>query len=505
MRRMPGPLSLAPAAVAIALALATRRVIPSLLAGVFVATLVLAGGHPWAALVRVVDPLVVDAIADRDHVRITIFSLLIAAAVELLGVAGATDAFVAVLTRRARTRRGGMRAAWGAGLAVFFDDYANCLVVGNAMRPVADRLGISREKLAYLVDTTAAPMATIALLSTWVGYEVGLMGDALRAAGQDTGRYASAYAFFLDGWAWRTYPILALVFAGAIAWTGRDFGPMLAAERRARRAVGKRPRAEAGHPWLAATAAVVVAALVGVTALSLWFGGRAAAPPGARLFEIVGAADAYDAMLRGSIAALALALLLLVGGRALAPDRAIAAVLDGMRALLEPLVVLFLAWALSSAMGQLDAATWLAGLAGEAVPPAALPTVVFVLAAAISFATGTSFGTMGVLMPLAIPLAFQLAPDHAAIPVATGAAVLSGATWGDHCSPISDTTVLSSTGSGCDHAAHVATQLPYALAVGGLSIVFGTIPAGLGWSPWPFLGLGALAAVALVRFLGRRD
>ncbi len=492
-----GLLSLLPVAVAIGLALWSRQVVLSLFAGTYTAALVLADGAPWTALVHVVDPLLLDAVADRDHVKITLFSLLVAATVKVISDAGGTRAVIDRVAARARSRRSGLVTTWASGLLIFFDDYANCLVVGSAMRPLTDRLRISREKLAYLIDSTAAPMATVALVSTWIGYEVGLMDTALQAAGQaDT----NAYAFFLEGLPYRFYPLLALVFAGAIAVSGRDFGPMREAEAAAAAAPGLDAVGEVPPSWKMALAVVPIALLVGVTGGSLWSQGIASAAPGARLFEIIGGADGYDAMVHGSIASLAAAVALALGTRVLAVKEAGASVVAGMAELFEALVVLYLAWALAAGIEGLGAAPFLVSALGETLPAWSLPSVTFVLAAAVAFATGTSFGTMGVLLPLVIPLAFEIDP---AVAVASSAAVLSGATWGDHCSPISDTTVLSSTGAGCDHAAHVATQLPYALAAGGVSLVLCSLPAGFGMNPWLCLGVGAAACLGLVWVLGR--
>jgi Na+/H+ antiporter NhaC len=494
-------LSLLPIVVAIVLALRTKHILLSLGMGAFVAALLLQGGHPWRALVTLVDPMLLDSAADRDNMKVIFFSLFIAGTVEVLRGAGGTAALVAAVTRKARTRRDGMVATWFAGMIVFFDDYANCLVVGSAMRDVTDRLRISREKLAYLVDSTAAPMATVALVSTWIGYEVGLMDEALVAAGREE----NAYAFFMQGLPYRFYPLLALGFAGMVAFSGRDFGPMLQAEARA---AGDAPADDDGLPLpdrpparLLLLAALPIAALVGVTGASIWAQGSAAVGPGAAIFEIVGAADGYDAMLHGSTAALTLAL----GLGMLWSDQGGAVMrhaLRGMTEIFEPLCVLLLAWALSGAVNDLGAADYLVGMLGESLPAMALPTVVFVLGAGIAFATGTSFGTMAVLMPLVIPLSFAISSDmHIAL--ASSAAVLSGAVWGDHCSPVSDTTVLSSTGAGCDHAAHVTTQLPYALTVGAVAVLTGTLPAGMGVPPAVSLLLGLAACAIILRWKGR--
>jgi Na+/H+ antiporter NhaC len=492
-----GLLSLAPIALTIGLALRTRQIVLALAAGVGLAALILKSWNPWAALITVVDPLLLDAIADRDHVKVTLFTMLVAASLEVISQGKGTRALVERITRWATTRRGGMLATWGAGMVVFFDDYANCLIVGGSMRSVADRLKISREKLAYLVDSTAAPMATLALVSTWIGFEVSIMGDALAAAGQET----NAYAFFLEGLPYRFYPFMALAFAFFIAFTGRDFGPMRAAEARASTREEETPDTALVPPSRAWLGALPILALVGVTGASLWFQGTAAKGSGAAMFEIIGSADGYDAMLHGSISAFVLAVVMSLGLKAARLHEVQEAALNGVRSLVEAMTVLFLAWAMGTAIGDLGAANFLVATIGPSVPAWILPTMVFIISAAIAFATGTSFGTMSIMIPIAIPLAFQLDPAST-LALATSAAVLSGATWGDHCSPISDTTILSSTGTGCDHGAHVATQLPYALAAGAVSILLGTLPAGLGVNPWLLLLLGCVACWLIIRLMG---
>ena len=494
----PGLLSLIPIVVAIGLALITRQVLLSLFSGLLSAALLLHGGSLWSALMHTVDPWLLDALADRDHMKVTLFSLLVAATIAVSSRSGGTEALVAIITRRAKGRRSGMVATWFAGQVVFFDDYANCLVVGTSMRPVADRLRISREKLAYLVDSTAAPVATVALISTWVGFEVGLMDQAFSNANLDI----NAYAFFLEGLPYRFYPLLALAFGLFISVSGRDFGPMVAAEA----AALARPDVEIPEPpptIHALLAILPIAALVGVTGASLWTQGSAVAPEGAALFEVIGEADGYDAMLHGSVVSLLLAAVMAVGAGQLTLSETSKAVIEGMTELFEALTVLMFAWSLGSAIGDLGAADYLLSAMGDSLPGWALPSITFILAAAIAFATGTSFGTMTVLMPLALPMALGMESPPGMIALATSSSVLSGAVWGDHCSPISDTTVLSSTGTGCDHDAHVATQLPYAIVVGIIAVLLGTLPAGLGVPSYIVLPLGIATCAAAVWGLGR--
>ena len=509
-----GMLALTPIVLAISLALWTQKIIPSLGAAVLLGALILGGGNPIDMVQHAVR-LVWNAVADKDHLIVSFFTLSVAATIEILNQGRGTHALVNIVTKRAKTWRSGQLATWGAGMIVFFDDYANCLIVGGSMRAVTDRLRISREKLAYLVDSTAAPMATLALVSTWIGFEVGLIGDALAKEGVQT----NAYSFFLEGLPYRFYPILTLVFAFCIAAMGRDFGPMYKAEQAARlRPPGVEEDTQhftTSHAWLGA---VPIAALVLVTGASLWTQGVAKSEQGDQLFEIIGNADGYMAMVHGAISSLVLACLMSLGMRALSPMGLSKAAVKGVRAILPAFAVLFLAWSLGSAIDELQAKEFIKNLViddqGQSVVPLwAFPTIIFIIAAAIAFSTGTSFGTMTVLIPLAIPVAYALETQgasgavvldpHSTLALATTSAVLSGATWGDHCSPISDTTVLSSTGADCDHAAHVATQLPYAIAAGAISILLGTLPAGFGVNPWLLLPIGAAGCFGVVWLLGR--
>lgn len=496
-----GGLTLLAPLVAVAFALATRRVLPALGLAIAVGAWVAADGGPVAA-VALGGRLGWSVVTDPDKLTVAGFSILVAAAVGVMGRSGGTRGLVAWVERWARGRRGAMVSSWIAGAVVFFDDYANCLVVGSAMGPLCDRNGVSRAKLAYIVDATAAPVASLAVVSTWVGYEVGLLRDALTAAGSTS---LEAFPLFLAALPYRFYCLLTLAFVGAVAFTGRDFGPMRHAEARARPVAGDGAAPAGGsRGWLAA---VPVAVLVGATfALLLWDGSRSlgAEAAQARLFEILGAADPFRSMLYGAGLCWTVAAGAALGWGGLGPRQIAEASWTAARAVAHALAVLYLAWVLGGVIQEGGAAAWLAQVLGDRLPPELLPVVVFLLASATSFATGTSFFTMGALIPLAVPLAIQLGGD-AAVPIvlATTAAVLDGAVLGDHASPISDTTILSSLGSGCDVVTHVRTQLPYVGVVGLLAVVFGSLPAAFGASPWLLTGLGAVAAWGVVRALGR--
>jgi len=448
-------------------------------------------------------------VSSSDNQRVTIFSLLVGATVGVMSKSGATSAMVTRLISIATTRTKGMLATWLAGLAVFFDDYANCLIVGNGMRPLVDRLGISRAKLAYIVDSTAAPIASVALISTWAGYEVSIMGEGLLAAGSEL----DPYGFFVAGVGYRFYCLFTIVFVGAIAWTGRDFGPMYTAEVLAM-SQEPEPKEISEDEEVGALAFGAVGPMITLVAWALgklWIDGHAAVeakrvagtlPEGSVGFiDIIGSADGYAAMLSASQASLALAVAVAIFSKRLSLPGVFWAGFGGIKQISGAIGVLVLAWTLGSTMSDLGTSEYLVGLLDEAISPAFLASIVFVVSAATAFATGTSFGTMGIMVPMVIPLSFAISNDPVVHMAASGA-VLSGACWGDHCSPISDTTVLSSLGAGCDHIEHVRTQLPYALACGAISLFAGSLPVGLGAPLWMTLILGCALSILVVRIFG---
>jgi Na+/H+ antiporter NhaC len=357
---------------------------------------------------------------------------------------------------------------------VFFDDYANCLVVGNAMGPLCDRFKISRAKLAYIVDSTAAPVASLALVSTWVGYEVGLIEEALIKAGSDT----SAFALFVEALPYRFYSIFTLFFVGAVALTGRDYGPMLVAEAEARaNPEDTEAAAAADRGTHFALAAVPVLTLVLLTFTLLVLDGRSKlgdAAAGAPLFKVLGEADPYLSMFLGGLAAFLVASAMSLGMKVLEPKPLADAAWSSAKAVVEALAVLYLAWVLGDAIEHAGAADFLASVLSGRMEPWMLPSAVFLLSAGTAFSTGTSFGTMAILIPLAVPLGVSMGgPDGGPILLGATAAVLAGSCLGDHASPISDTTVLSALGSGVDLVTHVRTQLPYAMTTGLISIFVG--------------------------------
>lgn len=532
---LPGFVSLLPPLVAIALALIFKEVIVSLVAGIWLGGMFLTGYNPVAALTMITGRFARNAMADPDHAAIVIFSLLLGGMVGVLSKMGATTAIVDALTPLATSRRRGLFATWAAGLAIFFDDYANTLVVGNTMRPITDRLKISREKLAYIVDSTAAPVAAIVFVSTWVGYEISLIGDGYQlAASQNPGDPAivaglqsmSPFATFIQTIPYLFYPILAIFMVALLIFTGRDFGPMLSAEKRAASGGGVfRPGAElatdtsaemtspedTGATWV--DGFLPVGTLIVTVLVGLVITGKAALPDGSdgSIREIFSNADPFTPLLWGSLLGCVVAVMLSLIRKALTLKQSMEAMVDGIRSMMLAMLILVCAWSLADVTKALETSSYLASALSDAIPIHLIPVTVFVISAAMAFATGTSWGTMAILLPIVIPLTVSLG-GAAVVPggadanilFAAMAAVLSGAIFGDHCSPISDTTVLSSMASGCDHVDHVRTQLPYALTVATVGIFLGNIGDAYGLPPILSLILGFGVIAGIIVGLGKR-
>ena len=527
--------SIVPPLVAILLALIFREVLAALFAGVWLGALAYTGFNPLLATWRTVDTFIVPALADDSgQTQIVVFSLLLGGMVGIIARNGGTLGIVEAVSPVATTPRRGKLATWLAGLTIFFDDYANTLIVGTTMRPITDRLRISREKLAYLVDSTAAPVAAIVPISTWVGYEISLIDQGLQLAAEQNAATnpelaaslasSSAFTVFLSTIPYLFYPLLALVLVALVSYTNRDLGEMATAERRAARGDGLtrpgstpvtdtsdsllQPAEGAPRRWW--NAALPVLTVVLTVLIGLYVSGSAVTGPGASLMDVLGQADPYATLLWGSLAGCLVAMALSLSQRILTLQETLSALVAGMKAMMTAMLVLVFAWSLGAITGEIGTAAFLAQTLGDAIPFGLIPVLVFATAAAMAFATGTSFATMAILIPLVIPLTITLGGgvgfDGGSAEVillgATGS-VLAGAIFGDHCSPISDTTVLSSTASGCDHVDHVRTQLPYALLVAVVGMLLGNIGTAYGLPPGLALLLGVGVLWGVLRFWGK--
>jgi len=540
--------SILPPIIAIALALIFREVIGSLLAGVVLGALLLIGFQPanwWPAITGVFEYFILHSIADTSHASIILFSLLIGAMVAVISRNGGMYGVVEKLSVLANSARNAQLVTWFLGIAIFFDDYANTLVVGNTMRPVTDRFRVSREKLAYLVDSTAAPVAAVAFITTWIGAELDYISGAISTLGLQE----SAYGVFLSSLSYAFYPYLTLIFMLMLILSKRDFGFMYKAEMRARQlgqvsAPGHKnregqgpegadlePRAGIRHRW--SNALFPVATVVLVTLAGLWITGleslRMEGHAYATFWEnesignkfnllftsdllskVIGGADSYAALIWASASGLLVAAFMSLGTRSLGLHELVDAIQDGFKTMLPALTILVLAWSLAAVTNHLHTAGFLSGLITDRLNPLWLPAITFVMAGLISFSTGSSWSTMAILFPIILPLTYNLSESaglsyEAIMPIFHNvtAMVLAGSVFGDHCSPISDTTILSSLSSSCNHVDHVRTQLPYALTVGGVSLFVGGVLSVLGIPVWInlLLGIGILALV--IRYVGK--
>ncbi len=539
-------LCIVPPLLTITLAIITRRVVPSLLLGVATAIVILLPSpttrqlewgddftwsrYAWDSTqtftINLFENHLWSSLADSDHLRVFLFTTVLGMQVALIHRSGGMEGIVRWSAPFARSRRGGQVLTWMLGMVIFIDDYANTLLLGSTMRPIADRLKISREKLAFLVDSTSAPVAGLALVSTWVATEISAMQVGFTAAGMDVS--GQAFGIFIQTIPVRFYVLYALAFVLLNALLCRDYGPMLTAERRA--ATGTPAPVSSDSTTATTTPPRVWNAILPILvtiAVAVWLlyetGQAAVAADNVQLSDsmwqaagqIIGAGSSYVALVYGALAGLGVVLALILWQRAMSPQQVRAGMLEGFLHVLPALVILWLAWSLSTLTGNdhLKTGAFVASKIVEIdLHPGWMPTIIFLFASAIAFATGTSWGTMAILMPITIPLVHQLLissgvasvdPYHPVF-VATIGSVLAGAIFGDHCSPISDTTILSSRSCGCDHIAHVRTQMPYALTVGTVAIVFGTLPAGFGIHSIFLLPLGLLSLWGILMLFGRK-
>ena len=528
--------SLYPPLVAILLAVVFRRPVLALFSGVWVAMVLArlkAGASVGGALAGSLPDFATRSLwpqlADHDKLLIIGFVIAMLSMVGVMTRSGGIRGLVDSVAKFARGTRSTQVATWIMGLVVFFDDYANCILVGTTMRPLSDRFRISREKLSYLVDSTAAPVAGISIFSTWIAYEVSTFAPQLPAAGLASDQ---GYAVFIASLPFRFYCIFTLVLAGLIVWSGRDFGPMLAAERRAR-ATGQLVR-EGGTPMVgdAAThiepapgviprayrAIVPMLVFIGVTVLEIVRVGNAAHPGlwddagidfVRKVTLVLADGQSSRAILIGSTSGFVVSCILaFFAGAAAAIPGAIATTIRNMGI---AVAILYLAWMIGAACDDLGTASYLTELLGDRLAPPLLPTLLFLLSSAIAFATGTSWGTMSILLPLVVGLSWTLGERDPALGgytlmLLSIGAVLEGSIFGDHCSPISDTTILSSTACAADHIDHTRTQMGYALTAMAVAITCGYFPcAFLGWSASAALALGVAALLMIVFVFGRKS
>jgi Na+/H+ antiporter NhaC len=533
IKAIPLWLSIIPPLLAILLALLFKEVIFSLFTGVFAGAFI-AGGMRVSSLFyyiesffRTVTHYLIQTLADADHLAVIIFSLLIGGMVALISRNGGMAGVVQSLSRYARTAVSTQFMTWLMGVAIFFDDYANTLIVGNTMKKITDKFRISREKLAYIVDSTAAPVAAIAFVTTWIGAELGYIADGIVGLeGFDTS--LTPYVIFLNSLKYAYYPVLTLIFILLVVFMQRDFGPMYRAEVRARttgkvssaiKGVDDEPDMEDLSPvkgvplrWYNAVIPVLMIILVTILGLiqtgventyeilinlgsqvdlnwsSVWNqlplimddSGGVMVKTGL----LIGNADSFSALIWGSLAGMLVAVVMTFSQKLLSLTETVFTMLTGFKTMLPALIILCLAWSLAITTRELHTAEFITGALNGMLNPYLMPGLIFILSALIAFSTGSSWSTMAILFPIAIPASWTLSMAYGLEEaVATEIlfnvirGILGAAVLGDHISPISDTTILSSLASDCNHLDHVRTQMPYALMVGGISLISVSVAA----------------------------
>ena len=566
LKTIPLWLSIVPPLIAILLALLFKEVVTSLFIGILSGSFI-AGGmrldgiyYVFKSIWNVSADFFIRALNDSGHLSVILFSLLIGGMVSIISKNGGMAGVVKKLSVIAKDRMSAQLSTYLLGIAIFFDDYANTLIVGNTMRQVTDRFGVSREKLAYLVDATAAPIASVAFITTWIGAELGYIQSGIEAI-DGFPITTTPYAIFLESLKYSFYPIMTLIFMFMLIRSKRDYGPMLKAERGAslafRQNQSTQPASDAdgdimstginddeftpveNAPLQARNALLPILTVIAVTIFGLidtgmnsagadlgilssnygdiWAALGSDIPEGAGFFRkiglLIGSSDSYVALLWASLSGVIVALGMTLGRKIMSLEKAMESMLHGFGTMLPALVILTLAWSLAAVTEDLHTATFLTEALQGNIAPVMLPALIFVLAAFISFSTGSSWSTMAILYPIAIPTTWAIATaagfdlDHSyALLLNVVSTVLAASVLGDHCSPISDTTILSSLASNCDHLQHVKTQMPYALTVGGIALTANIITAVFdgGW-PLSFVMLiGSVVAFwAIIRFWGR--
>ena len=471
--------SLVPPILAITLCMILREALISLFIAVWAGATIINNGNFWAG-VNTTATTLISSVADSWNASIILFFFIVGGLMGMIFFSGGGQAFLESLSKKAHNSKMAQLFSWFGGIVIFIDDYANSAFIGNLFRPLSDKYRISREKLAYIVDSTAAPVSSIFLISTWIGYQVGLIGDSLPA-----GTEASPYYLWLSSIPYSFYSILAIVMVGIVAYTGRDYGPMLKAEIRARTtgelwAKDSRPLSGTSELKVAEKASsspsnlwVPIILLVVLSFYFMWSTGGGSEAES--FSQAISDADSMFSILLATIIAFIVAVIMYVVQKIATVAEIMDSFMNGARMMVYATLILITAWSIGSICGELGTAPYIVGALGESLSPVILPILTFVISALIAISTGTSWGTMAIVTPIVIPLGVSVG---AALPIVISS-VLTGAVMGDHCSPISDTTVMSSTFAGSDHIDHVRTQIPYAITI-ALVAAFCYILAGIG-------------------------
>ena len=512
--------SIIPPLLAITMAIAINRLLVSLGVAIGVGIILssvqkdVEAEMPWFVIFGSESWSIFKSVIGTFNLSVIVFIVLILSMISVMIVSGGMQGVINWLSQFAKGSRSTQLVTVLMGGAIFIDDYANTMIVGSAMRPVTDQKKISREKLAFLVDATTAPIAGLAIVSTWIGYEIFLFASTAKSIGIDK----DGYSMFFDALGYRFYCFMMIVFVLINVISGRDFGAMLKAERRSRSsgavlAADATPMTSKIFSTLSYNPAARISSLSATIPIVMLFGAMIAAfwfyGGSSGLFwswttwrevlsKVAEEGNNVQVLAIGSGIGLLTAIICAIAVSRIGFGQTFKAILLGLNGSLLPSLILAFAWGLKEVCDALQTGDFLGVTVSNVLSPVWFPTIIFVVAALTSFATGTSWGTMAILIPTATPIAFGLdGSTYGLTTIVCLGAVLDGAIFGDHCSPISDTTIMSSISSSCDHIHHVRTQLPYSLTVAGLAITCGYLPAAFGFSPW-FLITCATGVIILI-------
>ncbi len=482
--------SLVPPIIAIGLALITKEVYSSLFVGIVAGALFHANFNPELAFNTMLNDGFIGSLADGWNVGILIFLVVLGILVVVMNRAGGSAAYGEWARKKIKTKKSATLATFALGCLIFVDDYFNCLTVGNVMRPITDTHGVSRAKLSYLIDATAAPICMIAPISSWAAAVTGVI------EGTD------GLTLFIRAIPYNFYSLLTIAMIITITLLKFDFGPMRIHEQNAEKGdlftTDARPYGDGTEEIVKGKgqvkdlvipiAVLIVCCVLGMVYTGGFFSGES-------FINAFANCDASVGLSMGSIISLILTFIYYMFRKVLSFKEFMAAVPEGFKAMVPAILILTFAWTLSAMTGLLGADVYVARLveSGAESLESFLPVIIFLVAVGLSFATGTSWGTFGILLPIVV----RVLPAGSELLIIAVSACLAGAVCGDHCSPISDTTIMASTGGQCDHVNHVSTQLPYAMLVAGVSAVF-YILAGFVRNAFIVLPLAIVAMVGVL-------
>lgn len=514
----PSFLSIIPPLLAIILAFIIKDVFISLFIGVFVGTIFLKHFNIFEAFYSVFNDRFVNVLIDDSHIKILMFTLGMAGFIGILRQSGALVDLIDRVKNKISTPKHGMFATWLSGLLIFFDDYANAFLVGNTLRPLTDKLKISREKLSYIVDSTSAPVASLAL-STWIGTEISILQDSYSLIDPSI----SGMSLFISSIPFRFYSIFTIFFVLFICVLDRDYGAMAKAEHRARTTgalngpkavpmqddkIDRFTKKIKNGKWF--QAAFPLLAMILFISIFMYYSGANTIGFDKPLKDILGAASTTSSLMFGPV--VGIIIFYILGFKLMSIHETVESFISGTKLVLIAVFILTLAWSMGAICKDIGTANYIITILGDKIPPYFIPSIAFILSAIIAFATGSSWGTMAIIIPILIPLTNHILISNGIetetfnnIMFGTIGSCLAGSCWGDHSSPISDTTLFSAMSSSADLMDHVKTQMPYALTVAGLSIFIGYIPIAFGINVYILIPIGILACFLIIRFYGRKN